>query len=372
VFDDQEKQWREQLIGNHTTNLAECWMHIRAKFDGGKVINRSQSGSWEHRCMGAGLRQNIGTEWGPQTWKNMTTTSPNKLFSITANHSAKKVEANTKRKATDKAKESRRKSKYLRLDDTAGARSAYNRYDGGISPEQVDDDIPIGELQRLTTSFYETKVVISEEGRKEIERSTRGQAESEQWMVERRKRLTASKVGSIAKMRKTTKRSSKVQNLLYSSFRGNEATRYGVATEEKARQDYITYLQRTNNPDWNVDRCGLFVSMKDKWLAASPDGIVYDPRDSAHILGVVEIKCPFSMRQKTLAEACQTATFCLEDNDNKYSLKHRHDYYYQIQCQMYCVDCDWSDFVVKTEQDSLLPELACPRHRKGGIREPGT
>ncbi len=36
----------KQLIGNHTTNLAECWMHIRAKFDGGKVINRSQSGLW--------------------------------------------------------------------------------------------------------------------------------------------------------------------------------------------------------------------------------------------------------------------------------------------------------------------------------------
>ncbi len=35
-------------------------MHIRMKFDGGKVINRSQSGSWEHRCVGAGLRQNMG------------------------------------------------------------------------------------------------------------------------------------------------------------------------------------------------------------------------------------------------------------------------------------------------------------------------
>ncbi len=40
-----------QLVGNHTTNLAECWMHIRTKFDGGKVINRSQSGSWEHRLV---------------------------------------------------------------------------------------------------------------------------------------------------------------------------------------------------------------------------------------------------------------------------------------------------------------------------------
>ena len=46
-------------------------------------------------------------------------------------------------------------------------------------------------------------------------------------MVERRKRLTASNVGSIAKMRKTTKRSNKVKGLLYSSFRGNVATLYG-------------------------------------------------------------------------------------------------------------------------------------------------
>ena len=34
----------EQLIDNVTTNLAESWMHVRTKFDGGKVINRSQSG----------------------------------------------------------------------------------------------------------------------------------------------------------------------------------------------------------------------------------------------------------------------------------------------------------------------------------------
>ena len=81
-------------------------MHIRAKFDGGKVINRSQSGSWEHRCMGAGLRHNMGTEWGPQTWKNITSTSLNKICSSAADQSAKKVEADRKRKASEKAKES--------------------------------------------------------------------------------------------------------------------------------------------------------------------------------------------------------------------------------------------------------------------------
>lgn len=34
-----------QLIDNVTTNIAESWMHIRSKYDGSKVVNRSQSGS---------------------------------------------------------------------------------------------------------------------------------------------------------------------------------------------------------------------------------------------------------------------------------------------------------------------------------------
>ena len=44
-------------------------MHIHCKFDGGKQINRSQSGSWEARCAGAALRVNEGPEWGPICWE---------------------------------------------------------------------------------------------------------------------------------------------------------------------------------------------------------------------------------------------------------------------------------------------------------------
>ena len=82
--------------------------------------------------------------------------------------------------------------------------------------------------------------------------------------------------------------------------------------------------------------------------------------------------------------------------DGTYNLKQNHDYHFQLQCQMYCDEKEWCDFVVSTENDlhiervfrdqkwweeqlsklksfyfdALLPELASPRHRKGGIREP--
>ena len=90
-----------QLFGNVTTNLAECWMHIRSKFDGGKVVNHSQSGSWEYRCMGGGLQQNMWKEWKSAVWSKMTNSFTNSVFIDAPELSAKKAEKDRKRKATD-------------------------------------------------------------------------------------------------------------------------------------------------------------------------------------------------------------------------------------------------------------------------------
>ncbi len=176
-------------------------MHITTKFDGGKVMNRCQSGAWEHQCMGAGLRQNIGREWGPHTWKYMTISSPNKVYSNTAERSAKILAADKKRKATEAVKERRRKSKYATKCDTPAARSAYSRHDRGILPDQVTEDLSPKHLQELNSSFYATRVFVTQEERKQIEEQTRDQDNSDQWQQERRKRLTASVVGGIAKMK---------------------------------------------------------------------------------------------------------------------------------------------------------------------------
>ncbi|CAG2205860.1 unnamed protein product [Mytilus edulis] len=51
------------LIGNFTTNLAECWMHIRSKFDGGKMLNHCNRDAWHTRCYAGALRFNIGPNW---------------------------------------------------------------------------------------------------------------------------------------------------------------------------------------------------------------------------------------------------------------------------------------------------------------------
>ena len=157
-------------------------------------------------------------------------------------------------------------------------------------------------------------------------------------MKEREKRITASRVGSIAKMNKTTKKSKKVEEILYNTFRGNEATRYGKEMEEKSRQEYESHQLVNGHHGLKTQPAGLVISVETPWLAASPDNRVLDP--SVHpTTGLVEYKNPFSARDMNLLEACNKATFCLKKNEKgqiTYELKRQHDYYFQVQCQLYC------------------------------------
>ena len=385
--------------GTRSEEGLENWMNIRCKYDGGKVINRSQGGSWEFRCMGAGLQLNLGHDWGPKAFSDMTETECNPVYKSVASKAAQKAAKDKKRKATDQAKERRRKSKYAKEDNSVSALKAYSRHNGGIEPDDVTEDVSPETLQELKQSFFDTKVAVTKEEAQIIAANTVTQGRSEQWANERKKRLTASVVGSIIKMKSSTKRCKKVESLLYSKFSGNKATMYGIEKEPEARNIYVEYQDNNGHPGLKTEQ---ILSCENPWLAASPDSIVHDP-NSDPPLGLAEYKNPYSVRNMTMSQACHSSkSFCLQEEvkngKTTYSLKLRHDYYYQIQCQLYCTNTDWCDFVLRTEKalhierikrdrvwwkkqlsklskfyyEALLPELACPRYCKGGIREPNS
>ena len=85
-------------------------MNVRSKFDGGKQINRSQRGSWQGRCAGAGLRLNIGPDWGPITWEKVTNTAPSATFTDVAASKCKSVAQDRKRKSKDTVKTQRKEA----------------------------------------------------------------------------------------------------------------------------------------------------------------------------------------------------------------------------------------------------------------------
>ena len=58
-----------QLISNLTSNLAECYMGLRAVCDGGKQYNHIQSGSFQYCCYTAGLLAQHGPQWKVKFWE---------------------------------------------------------------------------------------------------------------------------------------------------------------------------------------------------------------------------------------------------------------------------------------------------------------
>lgn len=125
-------------------------MNICAKFDGGKQYNRSQSGAQEGRCAGAGLRQNLGPEWGTVSWERVTGEEANPIFKRATKSYAKQLDGDRKHKATEEVKKRRMITKFRKTnDDSLQARSDYARHDGGPNVHEVHQDIPGDYLQRM-------------------------------------------------------------------------------------------------------------------------------------------------------------------------------------------------------------------------------
>ena len=79
----------EQLRNDATTNLAESYMSVVAKFIGEKQISRSKRGSYHARVHGASLAYNSGPKWHQLAWKNIFGLSPSSVTKKYCNKTAK-------------------------------------------------------------------------------------------------------------------------------------------------------------------------------------------------------------------------------------------------------------------------------------------
>lgn len=137
-------------------------------------------------------------------------------------------------------------------------------------------------------------------------------------------------------MRDKTSRENTVKSILFGTFTGNAATRYGIENEAMAKTQLEEKLMKKIQP------AGLFVDINVPFFAASPDGIIDD--DS-----LVEIKCPASAKDFTPEDAIinKEIKSCSIKNDQLF-LKRNDNYYYQIQGQLhisqknYCYFCIWT------------------------------
>ncbi len=387
----------EQLIGNHTSNLAESWMWVRTKFDGGKVINRCHSSSWTTRCCAAALRRNLGVSWSPIVWQRMTGQQACRPVRELYIQRGKMLASAQKSKNNPEVKRRARKRKLMQssVNTSKKARESY-----GPEATEATPDVTATDLKTLTAQYMESHIHVSAGQRAAIEKNTQPQSASILWKEKRHGRLTASTLASVVKRRPSLPVEKLVIRLLYSSFGGNEYTVNGLAQEQATIVDYVA-CQKEAGLSLEVKPCGFLIHPVHHWLGATPDGLIFIGGKRA---GLLEVKNVLSRHQLTFREAVRTkkiaAGFCLEERDGVLTIKKLHPYFCQLQCQMEVWGLPWVDFVVRSTnphqlhvervrrdevlwagwlpklsaffQKALLPELSSPRHNQfPGIREPG-
>ncbi|XP_076081060.1 uncharacterized protein LOC143051967 [Mytilus galloprovincialis] len=384
----------DRLLGNSTTNLAESWMHIRTKFDGGKVYNICNRGSWHARCYGGALRMNLGPQWSCKVWESSTGTEPGFFYRKLYARHEQTLANSTRYKSKPSVHKLRWKKKFssLKKSTTRKATRAY-----GPEATDVVEDVSTTVLQKLQDKFLQTHINLSAQQCKNITTSTVLQSQSGLWHSERKKRITASNFGSIVKRNPSLPIAKFVRTILYSSFSGNRHTRNGINQEDTTIEEY-KLKKAEENENVSVERSGLVIHHTDKYLAASPDGIV---TISTGETGIIEIKNLLHSKPLNLWQASENKTFCLENISGKLQLKENHNYFYQCHGLLNICNKDWIDFVVRTlnphqifiqriyrdvslwentmlpklqsfYNKAILPELASPREGKSpGIREPG-
>ena len=85
---------------------------------------------------------------------------------------------------------------------------------------------------------------------------------------------------------------------------------WGLLQEDVNWTEYLKVKQSVS-PHFLFAYSGLVVSVTNQWLAASLDGLAYNPQTDPP-QGIVEFKNPYSARDKTLEEAVPSCkTFCL-------------------------------------------------------------
>ena len=120
--------------------------------------------------------------------------------------------------------------------------------------------------------------------------------------------MTASVVGQIVRRNPGLNVQNILKNMLYSTFKGNASTRYGLKEERATIHDYLALDDKSN---YTVSPCGLLISHNYTWLGASPDGAVHEG-SSEQILGLLEVKNVLRNKLMTFKSATKDSSFCLE------------------------------------------------------------
>ena len=186
---------------------------------------------------------------------------------------------------------------------------------------------------------------LSWSDRERVAELTKGQRDNHIWKQLRQFRLTGSNFGKIYNTLQSERTD---MDMLRSGLWDMKdlshvpAIQWGTAHEQLA----INAYQSTGH--LIVNETGLWL-FGNGCLGASPDGLVYD---GLRFVGILEVKCPYKIRDLKVAQDKDLVTF-LPFMVSETQMVKTHDYYHQIQAELYATGAQWCDFFVWTPNHML-------------------
>ena len=181
------------------------------------------------------------------------------------------------------------------------------------SSHNIHDSVPLHAISAFKESLKVTEYEVCC-----IERNEREQRHSSLWHSVRWYKITASIFGAILPHKESTPPGKLVLRILQLKNFTSPATSYGIAMEPGAVKAYVTYQESHAYANITVTQCGFHISSTAPFLGASPT--VVQP------FGFLEVKCPFTARDLTLADACALPGFCcaLDPTNGQLKLRRNH------------------------------------------------
>ncbi|XP_064487680.1 uncharacterized protein LOC135399876 [Ornithodoros turicata] len=192
-------------------------------------------------------------------------------------------------------------------------------------------------------------LTINDKAIRTIEKMTRNQAKSAHWFTFRMGRVTASSLYDVCHTQLGYPSMSLIKKICSSQSDkvSTPALKHGREKEAVALAKYKKLAHELHN-EVQFEVAGLFISEDYLFLGATPDLLV---RCTCCGSGVVEVKCPWKVRDGHLSDLLNDSRGCVRDCNGVLELKMDHRYHYQVQAQMFVCNASYADFVLWNENE---------------------
>lgn len=212
----------------------------------------------------------------------------------------------------------------------------------------------------LLSVCNKTEIEISKEQITQVETDTITQAKGNNFFKHRAGRIGASQYKAACHSNPTVPSQSLIQSICYPEL--NKLFTKAVLHACKHEGHAITAYQKKmegKHTNFKIVKCGITINEEYPWLHATSDFLCSCDCCGE---GCGEVKCPLCIENCDFDSYVLKTSSCLEkDSTGNFVLKLDHQYYYQVQQQLFTTKKQYCDFVVCTFGDDGETDLVQQR-----------